>query len=383
MHVGHRAVVAVWFISVGFVYSGFAFAQVSGGSTSISHLAGHLFAGGFNCEVNEEVTESAFIAGGRLHVYGNYGEDVFLLGGVSVFGGDMLGDLFMVGGTLDVGGNIGNNLYAVGGKVQLSPAGELGGDAFIAGAYVELNGVIGGNLYANANTIRINGEIGGAVMLSAEHIILGPEARIAGPLTYSSESAPVWDTSALIVGPVTQSDMAFSATRNGYSVASLISIVGVLALTLMSALVHLVVPGMVSGAVDQVTERPLPSLGWGLVVVVGGPLAALLLLVTVIGIPVASLLGSLVALVMLIGMVVAAYWTGLRLRSFASTALQDPSLSGRVIWTLAGFAVLTATRLVPHVGDLAVSILFLLAWGAVLTELWSRFRGPAPVSPAV
>ena len=151
----------------------------------------------------------------------------------------------------------------------------------------------------------------------------------------------------------------------------------------MAAALHLVVPSFVTAASDRLGARPLPSFGWGIAAVVAAPVSVVALAITLIGIPLAALVGLLLLLLTAVGSVVAAYWAGLVARGFVSASLEDPSFLSRVLWTLAGFAAITAVGWVPYVGSLAAAALFLTAIGAILVALWTRFSGPAPVSPAV
>lgn len=355
----------------------------SGDNDAIARIGGQLLAGGGNYRVDEDVADNAFIVGGRVLVNGNYGANLYLVGGDTEFEGTARGDLFIAGGILDIVGGVGDNAYIAGGTVRQRTDSVIAGDAFLTGGAVELNGVIGGDLYAEARTVRLNGEVAGDVQVEAGRVILGPSALIGGALTYRSDKALDLDPDAVVAGTITHKKIDKGArfvipNRVGIGILP-----PLIALALMAALLHLVMPGLVSGAVDHLSARPLNSFGSGLIVIIGGPIAVVFLVITLIGIPVAVLLVLSIAVLTLASSVVAGYWIGLRARSFVSTSLKDPGFWGRVFWTVAGFIVLAAVGWVPVVGEVTVGILGAIAVGALLLALWDRFRGPAPVSPAI
>ena len=348
-----------------------------------ARVDGQLFAAGGNLRIDETVLDNAFLTGGRVLARGNYGENLYFAGGDLELDGAVAGDLFMAGGTLNILGGVGDDAYVAGGTVRQHGDSVIAGDAFLAGGMVELDGFIGGNVHAGAGTFRLNGEVTGDLDVEAEHILLGPGARIGGALTWRSPNELEIDDGAAVAGTVTQLEPRLG--RDGFmgDRVGIGTIPALLALVLLAALLHLATPGILSGASDLLTERPLQSFGFGLAVAIGGPILFMLLMMTLIGIPVAVLLGLVLALLSVTGAVVASYWIGLRARSFANTSLRDPAFWGRVGWTAVGFAVLAVVRWVPWVGDLAVGILYAIAVGATVVSVWDRFRGPTPASPAI
>ena len=350
-------------------------------------IAGHLFAAGGSYSVNESPANDAFVAGGRVLIGGNYGEDLFAAGGDVDFGGSVAGDAMIGGGTIDLQAAIGGDLFASGGAIRQRAESTVGGSAFLAGGSVDVDGAIAGDLRVGTNRFVLNGRVGGDVEVGADHIAIGPGASIGGALRYRSGNEPTISSGASIAGGIEALAVEREGARDGRArVRASIGVGGlgsIVALTVLAALLHLVVPGVLAAAADGIGERPLPNFGWGIATVLAAPLAGVVLLLTLIGIPVAVLLWLFLALLLVAATVVAAYWVGLRVRSFTGAKLEDPEFWGRTLWTLAGFVVLAMVRWVPWVGDLAVAVLYAVALGAVLTALWHRFRGPPPVTAGI
>ena len=350
------------------------------GDEQILRLGGHVFGGGRDFRVDTGADDNGFLAGTNVAVSGSFGDDIFLAGGEVEFDGTVAGDLFFAGGTLEMIGGVGDDVFAAGGTLRLHPESTVAGDVFLAGGMLTVDGAVEGNLHAYGQRVVLQGDIAGDVTVEAEELEIGPGARVGGQLSHRVMRDVEIAADALI-GAI---DARERSGREDGPISSIVSgVLRALALTLMAAALHLVAPGFISAAADGLGARPLPSFGWGIGLVVAAQIAVVLLAITLIGIPAAVFVGVVMMLASVVGAVVAAYWLGLYLRRFATASLRDPEFWGRVLWTLVGFAAVVAAAWVPIVGPLAVALLFLAALGATLVALWARFRGPAPVSPAV
>lgn len=342
-------------------------------------VGGQLFMAGNDITTNEDAADNAFFAGRKVTASGGYGESVFLAGGTVEFDGAAGDDLFVSGGNVDVRGTVGGNLYAAGGDIHLGPNAAVAGTAMFAGGTVEIDGAITGDLRAGGGKLTLNGPVGGDVELEGDTITIGPDARVDGALIVRTASEVEIDPGAVITGGVTEMEPRDWRTRTvvergGFSLA------GVVALTLVAALLHVVVPGFLANITDGVSKRPLASAGFGVLTVIGGILAAVLFAITIIGIPVTILLVMSFAILAMVTAVVAAYWSGLAVRGFTAAAGSDPTLISRIGWTLTGFAILAVIGWVPVIGDLALFVLYVIAFGATAAAIRGAIRR-TPAAP--
>ena len=113
-----------------------------------------------------------------------------------------------------------------------------------------------------------------------------------------------------------------------------------------------------------------PSVGWGLIFLVGLPIVAVLALITLVGIPfgVGLLLG--LWLIYTVGYVAGAWLVG-------RLVLRPPR--GRVLAFLAGLAILRLLALVPILAGIVGFVAVVLGLGAVVVAAWRAGR-PAPVA---
>ena len=108
----------------------------------------------------------------------------------------------------------------------------------------------------------------------------------------------------------------------------------------------------------------------------GVPFAIIVLLVTVIGIPLALLLVFGYVVLMLLGYLVAAMFVG-------DTALERigkekvDSAWWRVLFMFLALIVIAIVKQVPFIGGLAVMLLFIAGIGAFTMRSWRGFRNDA------
>jgi hypothetical protein len=165
--------------------------------------------------------------------------------------------------------------YATGQTITID--GDINGDLICAGSTVNVNGAVHGDVICAGQLVSVNGPVDGSV-------------RLAG------QSVSVNNT----VGRNKTQRQAMSTTA-GFA----FRLYWIIA-TLVTALVLTwLVPRLFGRASRVLLERPWQSLGWGVLISIFGPFAFLLLLLSIIGIPLALLwlltwlfvmgLGSMVA----------------------------------------------------------------------------------------
>lgn len=161
------------------------------------------------------------------------------------------------------------------------------------------------------------------------------------------------------------------------------SLAGAAILALLAAAL---LPRQLKAVESQLSERPLPSIGWGLIgALLIIPLVSVFLLVTIVGI--IALIPWIIIVVpalCLMGYLAAAALIGERALRAANAGLDQLWLAA-----LVGVIALGLVNLVPVLGPLAFAIVNLAGLGAVLLALrqWRRARrsarraAPSPATP--
>jgi cytoskeletal protein CcmA (bactofilin family) len=279
---------------------------------------------------------------------------------------------FVSGGDVAISTTVGGNVFAAGGTVRIASEGRVNGDAALAGGTLSAEGTIDGDLTAYGERIVINGPVGGDVELAGEDLRLGPNARIGGEVVYRSDGDLVVEPGAQISGGVRHvtSDRAWRRVARGGAILGGITIS--LGMVLLGAVLVLGMPRFSREAAAAIRGKPWQALGLGVAMLVGVPVALVVLVVTIIGIPLALLLAFAYGALLLLGYLVAAIFVG----DFVLERIDARKLESvwwRALFMLLAMVAIALLRLVPVVGDLAWCLLFLAGIGAFTLRAWQGF----------
>jgi hypothetical protein len=291
---------------------------IAGGSVRLDQpVPGDLIAAGGNVDVDAPVAGDAVLAGGNLRATAKVVQDVYAAGGRVI---------------LDA--PVGHNLRIAGGQVETGPMAEIGGNVTVGGGRVTLRGPIKGALRVAGGRVLIDAPVAGDVEATAGRLTLGPNARLAGKLRYRSRDELTRDPAAQVAGAVERVLLpGFGASspaghERGRSRADGDRLVGpgwfwTLGLMAVAALLVGALPATSLRVAENLRHRPGWSLLWGFIALVCIPVAALILLISIIGIPLALLALLLYGVLLLVGYVASGValgqWSLARLKADAST----------------------------------------------------------------
>jgi len=328
---------------------------------------------GANAFISGDVSGDILGAGGNVTVSGNADTDLMIVGGTIQTSGEVGDDLRIAGGNLTIGNSVKGDALVAGGRVFISPDMDIKGDAFFAGGQVIVNGNIGGDLEAYGGEIRIEGTILGNVKIWGEKVVIGKNAKISGNLSYKSPKEATIEEGSLVVGSVNyETIQKGDYAEKGKSVLGWIFGVGFFVKLLMVLATALVFLFVFKNLTKEYVETGLGSFwkeaGIGFLVLVATPIAAIILLITVLGIPFA-ILGILSYVIMI---VVAKIFAGILLGSYVFKTLGKKS-SYEVNWktVVVGIILAILIALIPFIGWIVVGFFFLASLGAVASH-WHK-----------
>jgi cytoskeletal protein CcmA (bactofilin family) len=330
------------------------------------------FVAGGSVSVDQAVSGDLIAAGGTIDVDAPVGGDALVFGGNVRIGGNVAQSVYASGGQLVIRGRVGRNARFAGGQVELAPKSQIAGNVSVGGGQVTLNGGVKGYVQAAGGNLMINGPVEGDVFASAGTLELGPDARINGRLRYASRDELKRHPAAVVTGGVERASFSIERgereeherARSVYPRGGWIWTVGlmVLAGVLIAAL-----PAVSARVSTTLRARPGLSLLFGFIALVCIPVAAVVVLITVIGIPLALLALALYLPLLLIGYVAAGIGVGdWTLQRFKSDAAE------RLWWRIgaAATAVLLLALLarLPWVGGIVALLALLIGLGALLLQ---------------
>ncbi len=310
-------------------------------------------------EEGETVSEVNAV-GGSVIVHGTVTGDVSGAAGNVLVTGTVEGDVNVATGNLVISGTVGGSVSAGAGSVHIAES-----------------GLVNGNVDIGAGDVRIDGTIGGDARIGAETIRLGDTATIDGSLTYDGQLEGNLDA---VAGEITH-DRALGATDFAELqplVSWVFAVYAFIANLVLGVLLLAVFPRFSDGIAEQAIGEPLKTglVGFGVLLAV--PLLASVLVLTIVGIPLA-LVGALVFLFAVwIAVVYGRFALGMWLLSFVGRSEGDRS-NRRWIALLLGLLLGAALAAVPVVGDAVRLVLFLLGLGALTLRLAGYRRGTSVV----
>ena len=360
-------------------------AAADGAHARENRVGSDVFIGGGSVTVHDPVGGDLFAAGGTVDVDAAVTGDAVAAGGKVRIGAEVAQSVYAAGGQVNVNGKVARNLRVAGGQVELGPKAEVGGNVSAAGGHVRLYGAVRGHVQAAGGRLLIDGPIGGDVIATSGHVELGPQARIDGKLRYRCGDLHQ-DAAAQVSGGIEQLAVwrGEAASRPLPSEAPPrrrgvggIGWIWTAGLIVLAAAWLALAPGVSARLSRAVRERTGLSVLLGFVWLVCVPVLALLLLLTVIGIPLALFVVAVYFAVLPLAYVAAAVGLG----DWALTRWQA-ARAALWRWRLGAAALalvlLTALGHVPWLGVLLGFAVLLAGLGAFLLQ----WRKPAPPAAA-
>jgi hypothetical protein len=344
-------------------------------------VADDLYATGGTVHVDGTIAGSLVADGGIVEVSGPVQHDVMVAGGTVTISGPVMGTIRVAGGNLHLSGTVGEDVVAAGGTIDLAQATTIGRDLVLAGGIATVAGRVGRDLTATAGTLDLLGGVEGNVTADVANLHLGNSATIGGNLEYGSENAARFDSGATVTGTVTHSSVLFTHQPSAAQ-RVLDTFTGwirqVVGLFVLGLLVLLPFGAFGRRAADAIGGDPLPSLGLGLAVLIGVPIAALVVFVLgllVGGWPLALAALALLAIGAAVAYVLAALFVG-------RATLRLPRWQAHpVLELLVGLVVLTLVGLIPILGGVVDVVAVVFGLGALALTLFRSWRGPAAAIP--
>lgn len=325
------------------------------------------FAYGERVEISGTVNGDVYAAGGQILVDGTVNGDLLAAGGAITISGTVSQDARIAGGQIAVNGTIGRSLTVAGGNVDLNDSAAVGRSMVAAGGRVRVAAPVAADAKIAAGSVTVSNAVKGNLHAATGDLRLTSKAGIAGDLTYWSQTDASIDPGARVAGVVTRKAMpehlgprpgAFLAALAGFFLlAKLVSFVSTLVLGLLFLYL---LPRYTGSTVSTLRTRPWASLGIGFIAFVVTPVAAGILLITVLGAPLALLLMALYLAALYVARVFVIVWAGSAV--FAWTGKQV-----RPVWALViGLVIYGILTVVPFFGWFIALLVTMLGLGAAL-----------------
>ncbi len=324
-----------------------------------------LYLFGSDIRVDAPVINDVVTGGSDIVLNGDISNDLIAAGGKVTVRGKIGNTARIAGGTISINGPIENDLVITGGTVFIGKEATIGGDLLFAGGKLSVDAPVHGKILMTGKDITINNTVDGDVTAGeVRQLTLGPNAKIAGNLSYTSASQAQQSAGSKILG---KNEMHLSEKNQENHVLSFIkgSLYKLTIDIILSVLLIYFFKQGVQTLFIRMKENSLKNGAIGGAFIFFMPIVSIICLI-LIWLGFAALLSY--ALILLISVFLVKLFLGWLLVRWWYTRQKQTYL---LDWKagVVGPILLFLLLLIPVLGWIVAAILFCIATGAFLKEL--------------
>lgn len=336
-----------------------------------------------------EIVDDTFVAFGRtVRIDGEVTGDLIAFAQSIEISGSVLGDIYIFGRTIEVegsvgggyvgfgqviriGDSIGQSVYGLAQSIRSSRDATIAGDLFAFGEDISVGGSVGRNATVFSNTLTISGEVKRDVTFRGQVATVQSSATIGGNLDVGlpdADNLEVASTATIAGETIVEVPEPGREEEEEDGILSLWTIAWTalwLVTAFLSGLLLLwSLPALRRVPLDNLNGI-LTSAGLGFVLVTATPVLAVVLAVTLIGLPAGLVVGAVWALSLYVSKIVVAHFLG--------NALLRPTQQGvrsLLLPLLAGLVLVLIAVSLPYVGWVINLLLVIIGLGAMGQALY-------------
>jgi cytoskeletal protein CcmA (bactofilin family) len=360
--------------SVAAAASAFAFGAVSADTYVLNK--GETYSGDLAVSANRTVIEGTvdgdlYVFTEDLQVLGEVKGDVITFSTNTNISGSVQGNVRSFTQRLTISGSVGRNITTASQHVLLSDQAEVLGSMLSFAAHQDIFGKVGRDVNGIIKNLRITGSVGqGTSKLSVGHLQVDSSAVIQGDLVYSSHEKATVAPGAQITGKEIFTPSKPEGKRHFFVFPVIMLLMSMLSTLILWLLIRCLFPIALFRLHEQLNEGIVSHLGMGALLLFATPILALILLFTVVGIPVAVVLGLTIVILTYVAKIFIGSWAGSKLTKRFGWRLHP--LIAELIGVL-GLLLLTNIPLIGWLIAIAVWILFLGAIASTIRRTHKTF----------
>lgn len=338
-----------------------------------------LYAAGNTVVVAGTVKGDLYCAGVNVEVTGTVEGDV-ICGGQNVrVSGKVNGDIRVAAQNVEITSEVMGSVSMFGQSLVLGPEAKVGRDLVLAGASAHLEGTVGRDVLGGSDALTLMGTVGRHVNAEVNALSVGSRAVIGGDLSYTSPATAQIEQGSSIKGQTHYTAMERNKSSTTKATMWIWGVVyGLLSMLVLGLAFIFAAPRAMDATATAVRTRPVVAFAAGCAVLIVTPLVALVLMVSLVGIPLAIVLMLSWIVALVASLTIAAYGVGW----MAVVRMNWPPRARRATSLLVGLLILTVVGLIPFLGGLVVFVAMLVGLGALTVSLVSRMRSPRAVKKA-
>lgn len=337
-------------------------------------IAGNLYAVGANITVEGKVTGDVICAGQSISISGQVAGDVICAGQSININGQIGGNLRLAGNSINFSGQTARNAMLFGATIVTAASSTIGWDLLALGNTFELRGDIGRDLYGSLGKANIAGQIGKNINLNfgaknnyTNPLVISGTANVKGDVKYTALKDAVIENGTVIKGKVTHNLPIIIAKKSnfiniGWWWGKLIAVFStlVIGLVLISFWREPIIK-----ITDLMLNKTRASFGWGILVLLLTPIIAIILLITIIGIPLSLILVMLWLIALYLSKILVGILVGRSLLNHFWAKQKDSLILGMVIGIVAVHLIFA----LPFIGWIMALLAMLWGLGGIMLVL--------------
>lgn len=338
-------------------------------------LTGDLYVAGNDVSVDTNVPGDAFLAGAIIRVSGDVAQSLHVAGSVINLNGKVGHAVRVAGSQVMIGGTIEGDVIAGGAMVYVLPGTVIKGDLYLGAGSAVIDGKIMGSIKSGGGDVTLRGEVAKNVFIQADRLSVSDAAKVTGVLVYESPKEATIASGATL-GAVEykqverQGGMPSQKPTPSAGKIFLTGLIWFLSMLIVSLVVTFVGWYFFKQRMSDITTRVLnnfaPQMGWGFIWLVVTPIACIVLLVTIVGIPISILLALVYGLAIGVAKIMAGVIVGVWLMK-----LINKKRGWMIDWKaiVLGIVVISLVMLIPILGWVACFAFFLAALGGTVSVM--------------
>jgi cytoskeletal protein CcmA (bactofilin family) len=322
---------------------------------------GNYYAIGNTVEILGTVNSDLIVIGGNVSINGLVKGDILALAGNLKINGEVDGNIRAVGGIIEINGKVGKNVLLAAGNFFTSTESEINGHLTFAAGNTKIDGIVKGKMDGAGESLVINNLVKGDVNLRISKegmIVLLPKTSFEKNFYYQSSRNADIREGAQINGETFFQPLGVSANKyisRQYLFNKIIALFSLLIIGLL--LLHFFFK-KITKIGNLMIEKPLKSLGKGFIYLIITPIVLILLMITIIGLPLALIGGAIYFIILYVCQVFVGLVVG-------QTVLKYFNVKAKPIMILVvGLVVYEIIIALPYLGGLLRFIAIVWALGA-------------------
>jgi len=325
--------------------------------------------------ISDDLTGDVYAAGGEVRIDGSVDGDLLVAGGQVIINGNVTQDLRVLGGSVIINGQVEKNVSILAGQVNFGPNSLVKGSLVGGTGNADLGGSILGGTWLGTGEAVLSSDHGDQVNLWAGTVKLLPQAKIDGDLNLQlSQEGSFDDQSGVVTGnknvkvatTAQERERIERQTKQAMQSFGLAKeFIGLLMAGLTGLVIIYLFPKFSTKLTTLITKDLWAMLGWGVISLFILPVISLLLLITIVGMPLASILFLLYLLALVIGK----YFAALALGQYLFTKYHWSIADSQQKQFLTGLVLISLIGLIPLLGAIVKFVALVIGLGSLTVWL--------------